>query len=129
MTGRDSGECILVIEGDPLSLKLYRDLVQSRGYGVLTAIDSETGLDLAREHRPDLIIADAKPPERSGIEVCRALKSDARTGDIPILLLTVWPQLERAARAAGCDRFLIKPVPISTLWREVEALIGRVAAR
>ena len=125
MTNDGDRECILVIEDDPLSLKLYGDLVQSRGYGLLTASDGAAGLDLAREHEPDLIITDARLPETSGIELCRRLKSDERSRDIPILMLTAWPQLETPARAAGCDAFLVKPVPISTLWREVEGLIRR----
>ena len=129
MASDDDRECILVIEDDPLSLKLYGDLIRSRGYGLLTAADGATGLDLARDQKPDLIITDARLPEHSGIEVCRALKSDPATRDIPILMLTAWPQLEANARAAGCDAFLVKPVPISVLWREVEGLIGRCAAR
>ena len=121
-------ECILVVEDDPFSLRLYSDLVRARGYGLLSATDGETGLELAREHRPDLVLTDARLPGLSGIELCRALKSDQRTRDIPILMLTAWPDYAKAARVAGCDRFLMKPVPISTLSYEIEALIGRRTA-
>jgi CheY-like chemotaxis protein len=94
----------------------------------LAATDGASGLDLARAHRPDLILTDARLPELTGIEICRALKSNERTREIPIIMLTSWPEYRSAARMAGCDGFLEKPVPISTLWHEVEALIGRRSA-
>jgi CheY-like chemotaxis protein len=76
---------VVIIEDDPLALKLYRDLVRSRGYGVFTAGDGHTGIQLVREHQPDLVITDINLPELTGVEVCAALKADERTRDIPIL--------------------------------------------
>jgi len=122
---KDGRDRILIIEDDRLSLKLYSDLILSRGYELLTAADGATGLDLARKHQPDLVLSDVSLPELSGIEICAALKSDERTRDIPVLILTAWPESEPAALAAGCDGFLVKPVPVSTLWHFVQALIGR----
>lgn len=115
--------CILIVEDDPLSMKLYNDLVAARGYQVLRATDGAVGLQLAREHHPDLILLDVKLPEVSGIEVTKALKSDPRTKDVPILVITAWPTTERAARLSGCDAFLMKPVPMSELWHAIESLL------
>ena len=115
--------CILIVEDDPFSMKLYRDLITSRGYQILSATDGETGLDLAREHHPDLILLDVRLPALSGIEVARMLKSDERTSDIPILVISSWPITERAARANGGDAFLAKPVSISALWNTIECLL------
>lgn len=118
-----SEACILIVEDDPLSMKLYRDLVVARGYQVLTATDGAAGLDLAREHHPDLVLLDVRLPELSGIEITEALKSDERTRNIPILVLTAWPTMERAVRASGCNGFLMKPVPMSELWHTIEDLL------
>src|SRR5579884_1196363 len=117
--------CILIIEDDIFSLRLYVDLLRATSYTLLSATDGATGLAMAREHRPDLVLTDARLPELSGIDLCRALKSDERTQDIPILVLSAWPEYERLARAARCDRFLMKPVPISVLLAEIDGLIGR----
>jgi len=120
-----SEACILIVEDDPLSMKLYRDLVVARGYQVLTATDGAAGLDLARGNHPDLVLLDVKLPELSGIEITKALKSEARTSDIPILVITAWPTMERVVRASGCDAFLMKPVPMSELWHAIEGLLEK----
>ena len=127
MADADDERCFLIIEDDPLSLKLYSDLVRSRGYQVITATDGQTGLELAREHHPDLVLSDLDLPGRSGTEICAALKLDHRTRDIPILIVTGWPDMETAVRCAGCDGFLRKPVSVSAFWLTIEALIRKRA--
>ena len=116
--------CVLIVEDDRLTLRLYGDLFQMRGCLALQATAADEARQLAREVRPDLIMLDVRLPETSGIELCRQLKAEPQTGDIPILIITSWPETEQAARAAGCDGFLVKPVPISKLWQTAEALLS-----
>src|SRR6266487_4591898 len=62
-------KCILIVEDDPLNMKLFNDLLESQGYDVLQAADGFTGLDLARARHPDLIIMDIHLPHVSGLTV------------------------------------------------------------
>lgn len=65
-----------------------------------------------------------------GLKLARRsrLKAEPRTADIPILIVIFWPEAERGARAAGCDGFLLKPVPISELWETADRLLARRAS-
>jgi two-component system cell cycle response regulator DivK len=102
---------VLIVEDHPLNMKLFRVLLHSRGYETVEARDGTVGLDLARIENPDLIIMDIQLPDISGVKVIRALKSDERTRDIPIVAITAsMPDEEAKIRAAGGDGFLRKPI-------------------
>ena len=102
---------MLIVEDHPLNMKLFRALLELQSYRALEAREGDVGLDLAREHDPDLIILDLALPDISGIEVIRALKSDDRTGHIPIVVITAsMPDEEARIRAAGADGFMTKPI-------------------
>jgi two-component system cell cycle response regulator DivK len=104
-------KCVLIVEDHPLNMKLFRALLELQSYRALEAREGHVGLDLAREHDPDLIILDLALPDISGIEVIRALKSDDRTGHIPIVVITAsMPDEEARIRAAGADGFMTKPI-------------------
>lgn len=104
-------KCVLIIEDHPLNMKLFRALLELQSYRALEACEGHAGLDLAREHDPDLIILDLALPDISGIEVIRALKSDDRTRHIPIVVITAsMPDEEARIRAAGADGFMAKPI-------------------
>src|SRR5438045_9240096 len=92
----DRRDCVLIIEDNPLNMKLFRDLLRAQGYQVIEASDGLAGLDLARAESPDLILLDIHLPDVSGLEVAAKLKADPRTRDIPILLATA-PLLPQAA--------------------------------
>src|SRR5438874_6177894 len=81
-------KCILIVEDHPLNMKLFRALLHTQSYRTLEAKEGQTGLDLAREHDPDLIIMDVELPDISGIEVIRALKAEDRTRHIPVVAIT-----------------------------------------
>ena len=104
-------KCVLIVEDHPLNMKLFRALLELQSYRALEAREGYVGLDLAREHDPDLIILDLALPDISGIEVIRALKSDDRTRHIPIVVITAsMPYEEAGTRAAGADGFMTKPI-------------------
>jgi len=123
----EGGECILIIEDNPLNMKLFRDLLQAQGYQTLEASDGQSGLDLARAEHPDLVLLDLHLPDISGLQVAVELKSDKRTDDVPILVVTasILPEAERSALATGCDAFLTKPITISQFRAAVLSLLQR----
>ena len=109
---REAGrKCVLVVEDNPLNMKLFRALLESQSYRALAASEGELGLELARGHDPDLIIMDVQLPDLSGIEIIRALKADERTRHIPVVAITAsMPNEEERVRAAGADGFMLKPI-------------------
>jgi two-component system, cell cycle response regulator DivK len=104
-------KCVLVVEDNPLNMKLFRALLETQSYRTLAANEGAVGLELAREHDPDLIIMDVELPDASGIDIIRALKADDRTRHIPTVAITAsMPDEEKRVRAAGCDGFMTKPI-------------------
>jgi len=117
---------ILFVE-DQLELQLLHvTYLQRQGYEVLTAGDGDRALELARTHRPDMIVMDHSIPRRTGIEVARELRADPNTAAIPIVLMTAlaYGAVGQRAREAGCVAFLAKPCLPSRLLVEVRRLVG-----
>jgi two-component system, cell cycle response regulator DivK len=118
-------DCILIIEDNPLNMKLFRDLLRAQGYQVLEATDGMAGLEVARAETPDLILLDIHLPDVSGLEVAVKLKAGQHTRDIPILVITasLLPEAEQSALSSGCDGFLRKPIAISEFRAAVASLL------
>jgi DNA-binding response OmpR family regulator len=95
-----------------------------------TVADGAAALDLARVERPDLAVLDVSMPGATGLEVCTALRADAATAGIRILLLSAGASLEDVAAglAAGADAYLAKPFQVSGLVHQVRALTARQPA-
>ena len=79
---------ILFIEDESALQKTFGDILKQEGYEMLSALDGETGLKMAKTENPDLILLDLVLPKKHGFEVLQALKEDAETKDIPIIVLT-----------------------------------------
>lgn len=103
---------ILVVEDNVSNMALAVFLLQSAGHTVLTAVDAEAGLTLAREDHPDLILMDIQLPGMDGLEATQVLKADAATRAIPVIALTALAMKgdEERIRAAGCDGYIAKPL-------------------
>lgn len=103
---------VLIVEDNPANMTLATFLLQSAGHSVLGARDAETGLTLAREEQPDLILMDIQLPGMDGIEATALLKRDDATRDIPVIALTALAMKgdEERIRAAGCDGYIAKPL-------------------
>jgi two-component system cell cycle response regulator DivK len=108
------GKIILIVEDDPLNMKLFQELLQVNGYATLETKDGEQGIEMAREKQPDLILMDIQMPVMDGLEATRILKSDPVTAGIPIIALTSAAMAGDREKAiqAGCDGFMSKPVDI-----------------
>lgn len=102
---------VLYIEDNEYNLKIVRQLLTRTPHKLIEAPDAETGVALAQEKLPQLILMDVQLPKMSGLEATRLLKADARTRDIPIIVITSFAlsgDREKAA-AAGADSYLAKP--------------------
>ena len=102
-------------------------LLQSAGHTVLTAVDAEAGLTLARNERPDLILMDIQLPGMDGLEATAVLKRDEATRAIPVIAVTALAMKgdEERIRAAGCNGYVAKPISIHKFLTTVAAeLIG-----
>jgi len=118
---------VLVIEDNPANMTLATFLLESAGYGVLTAIDAETGLTIARADKPDLILMDIQLPGMDGLEATAILKADAQTASIPVIALTALAMKgdEERIRAAGCDGYIAKPLAYKEFLATVKAQLAR----
>lgn len=102
---------ILIVEDQEDNRKILRDLLTSQGYQVIEAIDGSTGIQLARDHSPDLILMDIQLPGIDGYEATRQIKADEALHDIPIIVVTSYALSgdSQKAFAAGCDAYVAKP--------------------
>ena len=112
---------ILIVEDDPKSLTLTRDLLQISGYTTIEATNGEQGVELAKAKKPDLILMDIMMPKMDGLEATRILKADITTKNIPIVALTSYAMKGDKERMleAGCDGYIAKPVDIQKLLKTV----------
>lgn len=106
---RGAGPTALIIDDDEAALDLMRRCLKRFGYDVFAAAEGETGLALAREYRPDLILLDALLPGRSGYDILPEICSDPDLNRIPVVLVTIDDDRARGIAAGACD-YLRKPV-------------------
>jgi CheY-like chemotaxis protein len=113
---------ILVVEDNALNMKLIRSLLQMGKYRVLEAGDAETGLAIARESRPDLILMDIQLPGMDGLAATRILKEDPGLQKIPVLALTAHAMAgdEQKALEVGCSGYVTKPVDTRNFLKVLE---------
>lgn len=118
---------ILIVEDNPMNLKLIRDVLQIEGYETLEAETGETGVELARERHPAVILMDVNLPQMDGREAMKILKADASTRQIPIIAVTSLAMKGDRERllAAGFDGYISKPIDIKELPRLVESYVAR----
>ena len=114
-------EVILIVEDDPMSLELFRDVLQVSGYITLEATDGRQGVELAKEKKPDLILMDIQLPVMDGLEATSILKADPATKNIPIIALTAYAMEEDEERViqAGADGYLTKPIRVQGFLEKV----------
>jgi DNA-binding response OmpR family regulator len=118
---------VLVVEDDAPLRRMMGIFLRAAGYHVCAAEDGLSGLALARDERPDLVLLDLMLPELDGWEVLRRIKGDARTAAIPVLVLTasVDPAITEQALRLGATRFLAKPIDSRVLVEIVDEVLGQ----
>jgi two-component system cell cycle response regulator DivK len=119
---------ILVVEDNADNMLLTVMLLESVGHDVLTAVDAEAGLTLARAELPDLILMDIQLPGIDGLEATLLLKADPLTRAVPVIALTALAMKgdEQRIRAAGCDGYIAKPIGIQDFLASVAAQMARI---
>ena len=107
-----SNELILIVEDNEKNRRLARDILQVKGYRTVEAETGETGLELAVQQAPDLVLMDIHLPGMNGIEALKKLRAAEATRRIPVLAFTasVMPQDRREIIDAGFDGFVSKPI-------------------
>lgn len=116
---------ILVVDDEPGITATLRARLEASGYEVLLASDGESGLQQAREEKPDLILLDIMLPKRDGYSICRLLKFDNRFQHIPVIMLTARTQ-ERdrsLGRKTGADAYVTKPFDTAQLLDTIRRLL------
>ena len=119
---------VLVVEDNPANMTLATFLLTSKGHTVLSAVDAEAGLTLARAEHPQLILMDIQLPGMDGLQATALLKQDAATRDIPVIALTALAMKgdEERIRAAGCDGYIAKPIRYQEFLASIETQLAPV---
>ena len=120
------GKVILIVEDDPKSLTLTKDLLKISGYDTIQATDGQQGVEVARAKKPDLILMDLMMPKMDGYAAANVLKTDAATKKIPIIMLTaVGYELNRKlATMVGADGYVTKPFTRQELLDAISPFLG-----
>lgn len=117
---------ILVCDDDANIRNIMEFSLESEGFLVVVAADGDEARRLARSEAPDLVILDVMMPGSDGLAVCRELKQDPRTRQLPILLLTARAGRgdREAGLAAGADDYITKPFSPTRLVDKVHGILG-----
>ena len=118
---------MLIIEDNLVNMRLAVVLLQSAGHTVLTATDAESGMTLARDRQPNLILMDIQLPGIDGLEATRQLRRQEATQAIPVIALTALAMKgdEQRIRDAGCDDYIAKPMHYRQFLDAVTRQLGR----
>jgi two-component system cell cycle response regulator DivK len=116
----------LIVEDNALNLKLMRDLLEASGIATVQTKDGKEALNLARQHRPDVILMDIQLPDVSGLDVTRWIKGDAELNHIPVIAVTALALRgdEERVREAGCDADITKPISVTNFLEVVRRFLG-----
>lgn len=116
---------ILVVEDNPIDMAAVSEIVETAGHSVVKAEDGETGVIVAKEEKPDLIVLDIVLPGMNGFQVCRELKTTAETENIKVIMLTTKDQDSDKfwGMKQGADEYLTKPVDADALTAMVTKLM------
>ena len=118
---------VLIVEDNELNMKLFNDLLEANGYQVIQTRDGLSALDLARKHRPDLILMDIQLPEVSGIEVTKWLKEDDELRHIPVIAVTAFAMKgdEQKIREGGCEAYISKPISVVSFLQTIDSYLKK----
>jgi two-component system cell cycle response regulator DivK len=121
---------VLIVEDNELNMKLFHDLLDAHGYRTIQTRNGLDALELARQHRPNLILMDIQRPEVSGLEVTKWLKEDDELRSIPVVAVTAFAMKgdEERIRSGGCEAYLSKPISVALFLETVRHFAGDARA-
>jgi two-component system, cell cycle response regulator DivK len=126
---RPMPKTVLIVEDNELNMKLFNDLVETRGHRIVQTRSGIEAVELARKHRPDLILMDIQLPEVSGLEVTQWLKDDEELKTIPVVAVTAFAMKgdEEKILQGGCEAYLSKPISVAKFFETLDHFLGAVA--
>ena len=118
---------VLIVEDNELNMKLFHDLLEAHGINTIETKDGNEVLELARTHKPDLILMDIQLPEVSGLDVTKWLKDDPELKSIPVIAVTAFAMKgdEQKIREGGCEDYISKPISVTRFLEVIENYLGR----
>jgi DNA-binding response OmpR family regulator len=121
---------IMVVDDDPDTLTILLRYITREGFAVVEASSGAECLRLAKQHPPDVIVLDLMMPEMDGFAVCRALRADTNTAEIPVIMLTARDDVDTRAEGMelGVSDFVAKPVARRELVERIHAQLDMLAA-
>ena len=126
-----ANELILIVEDNPMNLKLVRDTLQVKGYQTIEAETGEEGVRLAHERQPALVLMDIQLPGINGVEALKRLRADPVTSSTPVIAITasVMTQDRTRIMAAGFDGFQGKPISVRELLGTVREILDKPSSQ
>jgi len=120
---------ILLMEDDPYEAQLVIRVMENQGYSVIHAPDGESGLQLALEGEPDIILLDLGLPDLDGQTVAALIRSMPHLVHVPLVAVTAWPPdtARQMAKAYGCNGFISKPISLREFPAQVAAYLNPMA--
>jgi CheY-like chemotaxis protein len=124
-----SASRILIVDDNPVNLKLASSVLEFAGYEILEAVDATTALAAIRQTPPDLILMDIALPGMDGLTLTRQIKADPATRQIRIVALTAFAMKgdDQKAKDAGCDGYITKPIDTRELPGQLAEILGERA--
>ncbi|MCP3868972.1 MAG: response regulator [Gammaproteobacteria bacterium] len=119
-------ETVLIVEDSPTEAHVLKGILKQGGYGVLTAVDGESGVAEAQHSKPDLILMDVVMPGLNGFQATRQLSRNPETSSIPIIMVTTKNQdTDRAwALRQGAREYVVKPVKADELLKKIRFVLN-----
>lgn len=120
---------ILIVEDNELNMKLFNDLLESKGYNVIQTASGLNALELTKTHMPDLVLMDIQLPEVSGLEVTKWIKADSEVAHIPVIAVTAFAMKgdEEKILEGGCEAYISKPISIAKFLTTIESYVEKDA--
>lgn len=117
---------VLIVEDNELNMKLFHDLLEAHDIDAVQTREGTKAVEMAREHKPDLIIMDIQLPEVSGLEVTKWLKADDELKTIPVIAVTAFAMKgdEQKIREGGCEDYISKPISVTRFLEVVYKHLG-----
>lgn len=117
---------VMIVEDNELNMKLFNDLLEASGYQTIQTRSGMEAIDLARQHKPDLILMDIQLPEVSGLEVTKWLKESNDLHMIPVIAVTAFAMKgdEERIRKGGCEAYISKPISVPKFIETIQTYLG-----
>jgi two-component system cell cycle response regulator DivK len=122
----NSDKVVLVVEDNPINMRLFHALLDAHGYNVLQATNGMDGWQMAQEHQPNVILMDMQLPDIQGVDVIQRLKEDETLKSIPVVAVTAFAMKgdEERFREIGCDGYISKPISVPNFVQTIEHVMA-----